>query len=351
MRAGVATGRRSSWARSAAVLFALALQGAAAAQFCPVVPCVSLFPCERLVCVDHQCVDVGVDCRDDDPCTVDSCDNDRGGCVHDPYCPDDGAVCNGSSECVVLPPPFSGVRCLPVPLDCDDGDACTVDGCLEPLGCIHRPVACDDGNPCTTDGCNPHTGCSHAPIAGCCRSGAECVSDACTFGRACVGNVCVGTATRRRCDDGDPCTADACDPATGCTATAIAGCCRRDGECPTDSDPCTVETCGEDHTCKPGSPPGLGAVRCVCDRALPAPCMNAKLPRTVRRRTARACASIERALSDAKRARRLVGRAAKLFTKAGRIGNASAVSPSCRDGLRALLADDASRAATVRDQL
>ncbi len=344
--------RRRPGRRGRLVLIAaLALPGTAAAQFCPDVPCVSLFPCERLVCVDHQCVDVGVDCRDDDPCTVDSCDNDRGGCVHDPYCPDDGAVCNGSSMCVVLPPPFSGLRCLHVPLNCDDGDACTIDGCLEPFGCIHRPVACDDGNPCTTDACSPATGCTHVPIAGCCRRSEECVPDACTVGRACVGNVCVGTATARRCDDGDPCTEDACDPATGCTATPVAGCCRRDGDCATDRDPCTVERCGEAGTCKVEAPPGFGAVRCVCDRGLPEPCTHEPLPRALARRTARACGAIERAMTNAKRARRLVGRAAKLFAKAGRIGDGSALSPACRDALRALFADDASRAATARDQL
>jgi len=56
-------------------------------------------------------------------------------------------------------------------------------------------------------------------------------------------------------------------------------------------------------------------------------------------------------MTHAKRARRLVGRAAKLFAKAGRIGTAAALSPSCRDALRALFADDAARAATARDQL
>jgi hypothetical protein len=56
-------------------------------------------------------------------------------------------------------------------------------------------------------------------------------------------------------------------------------------------------------------------------------------------------------MTNAKRARRLVGRAAKLFAKAGRIGDGSALSPACRDALRALFADDASRAATARDQL
>lgn len=333
------------------LLAALALPRATPGQSCPEAPCRSLFPCDNPVCVDGVCVNLGVDCNDRDPCTLDACDNARGGCVHDPYCPDDGVVCNGSSVCVELSPPFSGVRCLAVPVHCDDDDACTVDSCLEPFGCIHRPVACDDGNPCTTDACDPETGCGHAPIVGCCRDSEECVPDACTIGRACVSNECVGIGIARPCDDGDPCTADACDTRIGCTATALAGCCRHDGECPTDDDPCTIETCGGTHTCHVGSPPGLGAARCVCDRAWPHACATAQLPRAVTRRVTRACDQLERAVTDAKRARRLAGRAAALFLRAGRAAKRPGLRGPCTEALRSQLADDAVRAMRVRDQL
>jgi hypothetical protein len=45
-------------------------------------------------------------------------------------------------------------------LDCDDGDACSVDLCLG-SGCVHSG-GCNDGNPCTIDSCTP-TGCEHRP--------------------------------------------------------------------------------------------------------------------------------------------------------------------------------------------
>jgi hypothetical protein len=329
---------------------ALAVAAVARAQFCPDVPCVSLFPCEHLVCIDGACVDVGVDCRDADACTVDSCDNARGGCVYDPYCPDDASVCNGSSICLELPPPFGGLRCLVQALNCDDGDACTADGCVEPTGCTHVPVDCDDGDVCTTDACVAAEGCTHAAISGCCRGSDDCLTDACTVGRACIGNVCTGGAPRA-CDDGDVCTADACDPTSGCTATGVIGCCRADADCPADGDPCTIETCGVSRTCTTAAPAGLEAVRCLCARALPDACAGQALPRGVERRHGRACDGIARATSNARRARRLVGRASRLFARAGRAAKAPPLTAPCADALRALLADNAARAAATHDRL
>jgi hypothetical protein len=70
-------------------------------------------------------------------------------------------------------------------------------------GCVHDPVNCDDGNPCTVDRCNPVTGaCEHAPV---------------------------------NCDDGDPCTADSCDPASGQCVHVPVDC--------DDQDPCTLDRC------------------------------------------------------------------------------------------------------------
>ena len=47
------------------------------------------------------------------------------------------------------------------PLNCDDGNACTLDSCdpLVPGGCVHTAGAtCDDSNPCTDDTCDTGTG-------------------------------------------------------------------------------------------------------------------------------------------------------------------------------------------------
>ena len=75
---------------------------------------------------------------------------------------------------------------------CDDSNACTVDYCLEQVGCTHALAKdpCDDGNPCT--------------------DGDRCI-------RSLVGAVCVGAEGHacddgcvegEPCDDGDPCTVE-----------------------------------------------------------------------------------------------------------------------------------------------
>jgi parallel beta-helix repeat protein len=48
--------------------------------------------------------------------------------------------------------------------DCDDGDLCTTDSCVDGE-CVFEPVDCDDGDPNTNDYCDPDTGeCVHEPI-------------------------------------------------------------------------------------------------------------------------------------------------------------------------------------------
>jgi subtilisin-like proprotein convertase family protein len=48
--------------------------------------------------------------------------------------------------------------------DCNDGNACTTEGCSPTTGCSHDPVTCVDADACTTDSCNPETGCEFTPI-------------------------------------------------------------------------------------------------------------------------------------------------------------------------------------------
>jgi hypothetical protein len=47
-------------------------------------------------------------------------------------------------------------------MDCDDGDPCTIDTCVDGA-CIHTPMDCDDGDPCTIDTCVDGA-CVHTPI-------------------------------------------------------------------------------------------------------------------------------------------------------------------------------------------
>src|SRR5262249_29294707 len=61
-------------------------------------------------------------------------------------------------------------QCVHTPVNCDDGDACTIDSCDPQAGCTHVPRDCDDGEPCTADSCDPLTGqCLHnaGPSCGC----------------------------------------------------------------------------------------------------------------------------------------------------------------------------------------
>lgn len=88
---------------------------------------------------------------------------------------------------------------------------------------------CDDGDPCTGDACLEGV-CSNGPkVAGCCASDAECEDGTdCTLDR-CEQNQCVakkiGTCCEigLQCDDGDPCTDELCD--TGiCVYSDVPGC-------------------------------------------------------------------------------------------------------------------------------
>ncbi len=187
-------------------------------------------------------------CSDDNVCTTDSCDPQKG-CSHKAFtgsC-DDGSVCTTDDSCA------SG-QCAGTAISCDDGKACTVDSCKPAFGCVHQNggAACDDGNVCTTgesckagvciggspadcsdgiactlDTCAPGIGCQHSTGDGPCDDGSYC-----TIGEQCIGGAC-GGGSPALCDDGNDCTSNGCDPPTGCTFTAQEGSCD-------DGNPCAV---------------------------------------------------------------------------------------------------------------
>jgi hypothetical protein len=162
--------------------------------------------CTTDVCtVNHTCVHSPVpgccnsaaECNDGNSCTNDGCDTATHLCTHtgvsgcctgNAQC-DDGNVCNGAETC-------DGTNtCQPgTALNCNDGDACTVDTCNPQSGCQHATLDCNDGNACTTDGCDSGTGCTHTTVD---------------------------------CDDADVCTVDGCDFTSGCTHTPIPNCAPR----------------------------------------------------------------------------------------------------------------------------
>ncbi|MBI5490321.1 MAG: hypothetical protein HY905_23495 [Deltaproteobacteria bacterium] len=78
------------------------------------------------------------------------------------------------------------------------------------------PVDCDDGFACTTDTCDTGRGlCVNAPSDAACDNGDACDgAESCSAASGCV----AGTAVR--CDDAIACTRDSCAPATGaCSST------------------------------------------------------------------------------------------------------------------------------------
>lgn len=172
-------------------------------------------------CNMGKCVGgVFVVCKDDNPCTIDTC-NAESGCVFTPI-----------QDCVLCG----------TDLECDDFNLCTKDWCDLVEGvCRRLPISCDDANPCTDDTCNPATGCGHTPNNALCEDG-----DNCTLGDRCDGGICVSGTGVPNCNDYNDCTADSCDPKYGCVFKPISG------ECD-DKDPCTIGDHCEAGKCVPSS--------------------------------------------------------------------------------------------------
>ena len=207
-----------------------------------------------------------VDCADDDPCTLDSCDSQEG-CQHAPA--DNGAQCDDQDPCT-LDDECQAQECAGTPVVCDDGDPCTYDFCGEVSGeCLTSGLSgipcddgddcttgdecsggkclggaakdCDDSNPCTDDSCALGIGCINAANTAVCDDASLCTQE-----DTCAEGECVG-ADPIDCDDDNPCTADTCKAEAGCVHTPVDMPCD-DGNACTVSDGCTN---GE---CLPGTP-------------------------------------------------------------------------------------------------
>ncbi len=238
-------------------------------------------------CKSGDCVECVEDahCDDLNDCTEDHCLTETSTCTHAPLsgtC-DDGNACTTIDTCVdggciggepvVCDPPPGQCYDSPGECDpadgacvftpsapgstCDDENVCTVnDGCLDGDCVGGSPLDCDDHEACTDDGCDPLSGCTHTDNDDPCSDG-----NLCTVNDVCSGGACAPGAPLD-CNDGNPCTADACDPATGCTHTQVpdgttcmfaggmSGSCSQ-GTCVgctdaadcDDGNPCTTEAC------------------------------------------------------------------------------------------------------------
>ncbi|MCO4764338.1 MAG: hypothetical protein KC502_22700 [Myxococcales bacterium] len=282
---------------------------------------------EKDRCKDGQCAAGGpLKCVDDDPCTDDTCDKDKG-CLHmsnTAPCSDD-KVCTTKDMCV-------GGKCVGGAMQvCNDDNPCTEGACNEPDnggkgGCVALAKAatcsdnnvcttddtcqngkctpgtkskCDDGNPCTTESCEKGKGCQFTNNVEKCSDGSVC-----TQGDVCKDGKCAGAA--QDCDDKNPCTTDGCDKDKGCASDHKDGTCDDGNPCTTgdtckassciatqsakcdDGNPCTTDSCdktlGCQHKIKPGpcwdppkcTPPlvpnlsGVGCSHCLPKEVKPA---------------------------------------------------------------------------------
>lgn len=197
-------------------------------------PCSDGDPCTHEdACAGGVCASSALQCDDENPCTIDTCDLGTGGCSFQ----------------------------LDVDGECDDGDACTAaDHCLagKCVGLIATP--CSDGSECTDDLCDVDFGCFNVLNEAICEDG-----DACTQQDQCINGNCIA-GTQASCDDDNFCTIDACDTAFGCThpplncsdgdlcngvesCDPILGCVPSDPPICADSDPCTQDACDTEFGC------------------------------------------------------------------------------------------------------
>ncbi len=119
--------------------------------------------------------------------------------------------------------------------DCDDGIACTMDGCDASGACFSYPSdsACDDGDDCTVATCDEIADCQVLFK----DNGVACDdNDLCTHEDACASGACTGVFSAI-CDDGNICTTNDACAAGKCTGD-VAG----DEVC-NDDNSCTIDFC------------------------------------------------------------------------------------------------------------
>jgi hypothetical protein len=228
----------------------------------------------------EDCCTSNLHCKDFNPCTVSTCNNDTntcsspvyldGCCAADSECVDDnpcnfdrciGGICRYSPN--VIP------NCCTGPDHCDDSDACTIDACNTVVGecltpeavvlpagqsCCNTVTDCDDGTAATNDFCEDNI-CSNPPAENFCLVTADCppATDACkTIACNPVLNLCEYYEKPACCDEdldcpapeSNPCLIGTCD--TGSNQCAYAdnpSCCMGDDADCDDGEPCTKDVC------------------------------------------------------------------------------------------------------------
>lgn len=142
----------------------------------------------------------------------------------------DGNACNGIERCELG-------MCTPgIAVTCDDGVACTIDGCSAGA-CTYTPndAACGSGMRCTSTGCMSTSSCSESP---CRLAPPQC---GCGAGQACYPmGATRSCATAGSLPEGSACTGTDCAAGLLCVAydgsaappTACNRMCATDADCP-----------------------------------------------------------------------------------------------------------------------
>jgi len=205
-------------------------------------------------------------CDDGVGCTADACNEGADACdnVPDDGACDDGLWCTGAETC----DPVADCQDGTAP-DCDDGVGCTADACNEGTdSCDNTPDdgACDDGLWCNgAETCDAAADClTGTPVD--CDDGNDCTDDGCDeVGDVCENTCNAGSAADPCCDDpacaGDPvCAGDCVDlDGDGYGNPADPACPYPEEDCDDDNpdvNPGMTEIPGNglDDDCDPGTP-------------------------------------------------------------------------------------------------
>ncbi|HXH18843.1 MAG TPA: VWA domain-containing protein [Chitinophagales bacterium] len=198
-----------------------------------------------------------LNCDDGNACTIDDCAN--GACTHaqNPACCSTSTDCNDNNICTVddctngLCTFTQSGNCCLTNADCADSDGCTLDIC-QPSGVCFHETNCDDGNACTIDACDNGT-CAHTTPD--CNDNDACTNDICMNGSCSHASI--------NCFDNNSCTQDACSNGI-CTHTPVV--------C-SDANPCTNDLCAGGFcrflakNCNDGNP-------CTSDACVNGSCIN-----------------------------------------------------------------------------
>lgn len=194
-------------------------------------------------CKNGLCQGISVVCQDDNQCTTDNCDPQKG-CQFKTK--DNGSPCDDKKPCTSA--------------DGKPGCKGDCDSCSAGL-CYGKPVICDDQNLCTNDYCDEAVGCQHVPNTSFCND-----NNPCTQNDQCNEKVCVGSILF--CNDNNPCTTDSCSPTSGCIFTPNTLLCD-DGNACTENDVCGNSKCGGTLVNCASKVGGVGACQLVvCDTIL-----------------------------------------------------------------------------------